>query len=141
MFRDSENNIEPRVPSDDMINVLNGIFYFFPENKDRFNYNKQEFKEFFLRKKQDYSALLHKLEVGDYSNYTITQKNILDIARDRMIFEGMLEYIELAGKDIYIIMPECREYFDEKGKIELKKKGLLRQVEKLSMDFQREFAV
>ncbi|MEK6757914.1 MAG: hypothetical protein AABX88_02185 [Nanoarchaeota archaeon] len=128
-----------RVPSDDVIDILSGIFYFFPKDKDRFEYiHDREFRDFLLRKKEKYPALLHELDIQDYSKYARTPRDALEIAIHRMIFwKGHLE----AGNNWnpYIITPECIKYFDKEGRQSIEKKGLLHQVKELSKDFQEEF--
>lgn len=113
-----------------LIGILNGLFYYIPKNKSRFNYDRDKFVDFILNQKEKHPEL--------FDNITITYTT-LDNALFRMIYYG--GEIEFLGLDnsVHIITPKSKENF-ENSRYQFKN-DLLNQLEEISLDFQKEFII
>ena len=113
-----------------LIGILNGLFYYIPKNKSRFNYDRDKFVDFILNQKEKHSEL--------FDNITITCTT-LDNALFRMIYyRGEIEFFGL-DNSVHIITPKSKENF-ENSRYQFKN-DLLNQLEEISLDFQKEFII
>ena len=113
-----------------LIGILNGLFYYIPKNKSRFNYDRDKFVDFILNQKEKHPEL--------FDNITITYTT-LDNALFRMIYyRGEIEFLDL-DNSVHIITPKSKENF-ENSRYQFKN-DLLNQLEEISLDFQKEFII
>lgn len=123
-----------RVPSDEAIDILSGVFYFFP-NQKKFKYDIFEFKEFFSKQKSNFN-ILEKINIKTGQSYL--RDDDLTNAMNRMIF--WRQDIEAVNNwKNYFITDNCKNYFEKiKNSFSVKK---LNQLEQLSLMFQEKFSL